>query len=493
MDRSLVPGVDTLASDGIFPTEYDGDGAFLWTRTRFAVCPPSGQRYLALHLGRADSATRLTAIHNPPLDASIAAGWHWYSFDLESVERKDLELRVDGPAPDPRDSRDLGVMLRSVIWHNSSERHSQIEGVRANGILNAQEYRSGAVVMRSVPPHFNLSLEVRCNIASAKACVYCAWKWMKQEEIGSPTPDLSFVKSLDSYLSVAEQVNDCSYGEPPMHREFAEIVDLIAADERAFSFTSNGKTLRHKVRQALLGRNVNLYVSLDSATSAGFARYRDDSFDRIIADLRILCREKKRHRNLPKVTLSFIVMNSNKHELRDVLALVHSVGVDRVKFLSLHREDCMEVDGRIQPRGDFVFNYDQEIVPLDELDSIGLEAQAAADEMGVDVYCDWKDFRAHHRSAGNEPLCTEPWKSLYVLNRGIMPCCFGRKPLARWTEQGSRSVQQFVEETRNGPAFQEIRRSLADGVFPAYCLSTHSCPIVSREISEVAPDGSDAA
>ncbi len=375
-------------------------------------------------------------------------------------------------------------MLRAVVWHNSSERHSQIERARANAILNDEEYRSGAVAMRSVPPYLHFSMEVRCNIANDQACVYCPWKYVKREEMGSPTSDLPFIKSLDPYWSVATKVTDCSIGEPTLHREFAQIVDLIATEERPFTFTSNGNTMRRKVRQALLGRNVEVYISIDSATSAGYARYRDDGFDGIIADLRTLCREKKLHRNLPHVTVSFIVMHSNQHELRDFIGLMHSIGVDRVKLMSLHREDCMDLDGRVQQRGEFVFDYDREVLSLAELDAIGQEAQAAADEMGVDLYLDWKDFRAHHGSTGGEPLCSEPWKSLYVFNRGIFPCCFGRQPIARFTEQGSRSIEQFVEDTRNGAAFREIRDSLARGVFPAYCLSSPSCPIVRRATSE---------
>src|SRR5208283_6037130 len=115
----------------------------------------------------------------------------------------------------------------------------------------------------------------------------------------------------------------------------------------------------------------------------------------------------------------------------------------------------------------FVFNYTHEIVPTGELDTIAHDAQAAADELGIHLYIDWKDFRANHGSAGNQPLCSEPWKSLYVLNRGIFPCCFGRKAPARWTERGERTVEQFIEDSRNGAAFREIRSSLAEGVFPA--------------------------
>ncbi len=488
-DSSLESDRDDITfSDGFFPTESDGEGPFRWTRLRFALRRPAGQRYLVLHLGRPDSAARLIAA-DPPIDTRIIEGWHRYSFDLGPEDRDKVELTIDCPVIAPGDSRELGVMLRSVSWHNRIERHAQVELARANTILNEKEYRSGAVVMESVPPYLHFSMEVRCNIANDKACVYCAWKLVKQQEMGSPPSDLAFVKGLDSYWSVARQVTDCSIGEPTLHREFAQIVDLMATEERAFTFTSNGNTMRRKIREALLGRNVLLYISIDSATSAGFARYRDRSFDRIIADLRTLCREKKSHRNLPHVTVSFIVMNSNKHELRDFIALMHTIGVDRVKLMSLHREDCMELDGRVQQRGEFVFDYDRELIPLAELDALGHDAQLAADEIGLDLYLDWKDFRAHHGSAGKEPLCSEPWKSLYVFNRGILPCCFGRKSLARWTEQGSRSVEQFIEETRNGPALQEMRRSLASGVFPAYCLSTHSCPIVRKAVAEEASSG----
>jgi molybdenum cofactor biosynthesis enzyme MoaA len=465
--------------EGFYPREHDNDGPFFWTKPNFSFQRPLKKRYLALYLAPEAPDSRLTLSNHTSIASSISltAGWHWYSFELPGIEERKVKFAVNAPTV-ANGSERRGVMVRSIDWHDNSQKHSRIENARANAILNEEEYRSGAPIVRSVPPYLRLTMEVRCNIANDKPCVYCAWKWMKNAEIGSPVSDLSFIKSLEPYLSLAEVVNDSSYGEPPLHPEFAQIVDVIAKDGRAFSFASNGTTLRRKVRRALLGRNVFLYVSIDSACSAGFARYRDDSFDRIVADLRILCREKKSHRNLPHVTVSFIVMNSNKHEISDLLTLMRSIGVDRVKLMSLGREHCMDLDGRVQRRGTFTFNYEEEIIGIDELNSIGRNAYAAAQKIGVELYLDWQDFGIHHGSHGEQPLCKEPWKSLYVLNRGIFPCCFGRKPLAHWNDRGQRSVRQFIEDTFNGEAFQKIRRSLAGGTFPPYCLSTLSCPIV---------------
>jgi hypothetical protein len=69
---------------------------------------------------------------------------------------------------------------------------------------------------------------------------------------------------------------------------------------------------------------------------------------------------------------------------------------------------------------------------------------------------------------------------MYVLSRGIMPCCYATEPLARWTDQGDRSLEQFLRDVFNGPAYQEIRRELAAGRLSNYCQRTASCPIVKQ-------------
>ena len=72
---------------------------------------------------------------------------------------------------------------------------------------------------------------------------------------------------------------------------------------------------------------------------------------------------------------------------------------------------------------------------------------------------------------GGLPACLEPWKSLYVLRRGVMPCCYGDRPLAAMGE---------YRETWNAPILQDIRRHIARGEFHAYCLGSQSCPIVRK-------------
>ena len=68
-------------------------------------------------------------------------------------------------------------------------------------------------------------------------------------------------------------------------------------------------------------------------------------------------------------------------------------------------------------------------------------------------------------------MCLEPWKSLYILRRGVFPCCYGGEPIA---------PMNGYREAWNSPRMQGIRGELAAGRFHEYCLKSASCPIVRK-------------
>jgi hypothetical protein len=69
------------------------------------------------------------------------------------------------------------------------------------------------------------------------------------------------------------------------------------------------------------------------------------------------------------------------------------------------------------------------------------------------------------------PLCREPWENLYILRRGILPCCYGN-PIGF-------SFDEYAEAW-NSPQIQEIRRYLSQGKLSPYCMECLGCPIVQR-------------
>jgi hypothetical protein len=73
------------------------------------------------------------------------------------------------------------------------------------------------------------------------------------------------------------------------------------------------------------------------------------------------------------------------------------------------------------------------------------------------------------------PLCREPWENLYILRRGILPCCYGN-PVGY-------SFPEYAKAW-NSPEVQEIRRYLSRGKLSPYCMECLGCPIVQRYLAE---------
>ena len=371
-----------------------------------------------------------------------------------------------------------------TVFHEARHFHV-LRRAAENRVHNEAELRSGRIDMASRPNSLRVTTEVRCNIPeTSQACAYCRWDYYKSLERGSRPFGLQTLEELGDFYAAASQVIDCSIAEPTMHKQFAELVSVYDRDQKEFSFTSNGQLLGQRRRGDILGKNITLYVSIDSATAEGFRRYRNDKFDEIIANLRALCQEKRAHGNLPTVWVSFIAMRSNIAELPQYFELMHDIGVDRLKFRTLEITDTKET---VVNNG-YRFDYRREMVDLAELDALAATIERLSDHHQLPAYIDWQDFAPADKEVATSPeaatplpLCQEPWTSLNVFRRGIMMCCYADKPLATWDEQGERSLEDFVSDVFYGPVFQNIRSELAQGRLPQPCRNTGSCPILKRQ------------
>jgi hypothetical protein len=125
------------------------------------------------------------------------------------------------------------------------------------------------------------------------------------------------------------------------------------------------------------------------------------------------------------------------------------------------------------------FDYYSEVLSKPELVDFAVRARNSAARNDLPVYLEWEQFESETEMAG-APLCAEPWKTLYVLARGIMPCAYATEPLAKWDEQGERPLDEFLRDVFNSDEYQRLRRDLAAGRLAPYCLNTPSCPVLKR-------------
>ena len=472
--------------DSFYDIENDSVGKFRWSKSKFSIDIKSNNKFLKFYAGREINGT-LSFINNKKVLKKINFPGGWNNFNIKLPEtiknQSKIDIEIYPPLKIENEIRDLGLMFRNIEFHNNNTNYELSSKVFKNYKLNHKEYLLGETKLKSIPPYLRITMEVKCNIANKNPCVYCSWDWAKASEKGTPIQSAKFIEYMDKYYSLSSEITDCSYGEPPLNKEFKEIVDLCTKNEKLFRLTSNGWTLSKKIRNSILGKNVYLSVSIDSSTSEGFARYRDDGFNRIIKNLTELCKEKKASNNLPYVSVAFIVMKSNINEIGDYIKLMKKIDVDVVTFRMMYREDYLTK--KQQTRAGYKFDYDKEYLSIEKLKEVSSKIKKLANEIDLNVIVDWDNFSAENIVVNNnKPLCSEPWKSFYVLNRGITPCCYGREPIAKWSEKGKNKLSKFLDKVWNGEKLSKMRFELANGNFPKYCVNTKGCPIVKEKLGE---------
>ena len=545
---------------GFHHEEHEDGQAFRWMSERgtltFASAPV--ERYLELWTLSEfhDLSQRLSVAPQGPREEVAARpdskvdtyplvhGWAPLSI-VVGAGTDHLELHASRVFPQafyPSDGRVLAIRVRGLRLHQDAERHAFVRRQHANGVLNVQEVLESRTTLQSTPPSLGIDLHGVCNVKPP--CVYCEWDYSKDLE--GDHVDTPFTReTLDEwgpFFDNAVHLVNCSIGEPFMMRNFDELLDVFGNTGKVLEMTTNGQILTERNIQKLIGRHIDLYISLDAATPLTYSRLRNDTFDKIVRNLRRLIAAKGGRGRFPQVFLVFMPMRCNVHELDDFVRLCAELQVDRMVLRPLNVSPSSLLDWE---RGGYHFSYQDEVLPFDQLVRVSGRAARLAKDLGVEL-SDQMDFGGAMRdlfeeefargaslddtpasastpanpaesaigtpqsavapppapattaqpqsairnpqstipllpSLGGEhqPACLEPWKSLYILRRGVMPCCYGHEPIA---------PMEDYREAWNSPVMQSIRGELLEGRFHDYCLRSTACPIVrKREQSKTLP------
>jgi len=532
----VTTSADVSFGAGFHEEEREDGQAFHWMSERGTLffAPAPVERYLELWtLTEFHDLTQRLRIGNEPVEGyALVQGWAPLSIVVApGTDHLDLRAsRVFPRALHPGDGRVLTLRVRGVRLHQDTERHGFVRQQHLNGVLNAQELLDRRATLESTPPSLGIDLYGVCNVKPP--CVYCEWdfsKGLEGDHVDTPFTRETLAEWGPFFDNAVHLVN-CSIGEPFMMRNFDELLDIFGNTGKVLEMTTNGQILTERNIQKLLDRHIDLYISLDAATPATYSRLRNDTFEKILRNLRRLITAKGGPGRFPHVFLVFMPMRCNVHELDDFVRLCAELQVDRMVLrpLNFSPSSALEWD-----RAGYHFSYQDEVLPFDQLVRVSGRAARLAHDLGVEL-SDQMDFGGAMRdlfkeefargasleaiaprqpldsveapqaqappshapaeelppepapdhasapaqsdplpSLGGEhqPACLEPWKSLYILRRGVMPCCYGHGPIAPMEEYRS---------AWNSPLMQSIRGELLEGRFHDYCLRSSACPIVRK-------------
>ena len=298
-------------------------------------------------------------------------GWHELKFSLS---------KIFPPRYHPHDSRELGARFSWLAGHKDDDLHQKTSAFHQNARLNYQEMMAGKTKLTSFPLNLGIDLYARCNIKPP--CVYCLWTDMKKLE-GKYTRVNVDEKTLLGYgpfFTSARTLVNCSFGEPLLHPRLKEILELCARYRKFIEISTNGQAFTSEIIDALVGKPIFLYISLDAATRETYAKIRNDNWDSIIPRLVELNEKRKKFHYLPKIYMVFMPMKVNRDDLEEYFKLCRRIEADALVLRPLLYLYEPKIEAH---RGGYHFIYKDELLPEEEIKKIIAEAQKLSKKYNI--------------------------------------------------------------------------------------------------------------
>ena len=262
-----------------------------------------------------------------------------------------------------------------------------------NSNKNIEELESGKTILESYPRRLVFELTNACNLN----CIMCG----RNAADFKPTVfDMDVFRSFEALMDTVEEVTLMGWGEPTIHPNFIEMLEIINKHSARKYFCSNGMNLK-KIKNAIFDYNVDVFaISLDGATDETNSRIRRGSkIDQITEDLKEIVRIKKeRGLKYPWINFVFCAMRSNIRELPDLVRLAAEIGIEEVKvvYLTVFGEDLMNES--LWGHEDLVREVFEEAIKVgDELGILlklphYIGEDEAGDKLHKDCFVAWRDF-----------------------------------------------------------------------------------------------------
>ncbi len=302
----------------------------------------------------------------------------------------------------------------------------------------------------------NLYFEVtnRCNLP----CQHCVRTFNLHEEERDPLP--AELKDAAVRLPHLKRTVLHGIGEPLLNKNLPEMVRFAKAQGSWVLFNSNGTLLNRKWQDALIDCGLDeLRISLDAATPETFQKIRGaPTFHRILENLRqFVARKAERGVDHPRLSLWFVAMRENIHELPALVDLAADIRIPEVYFQ------------RLVFNGLGVARSEQSLHGQTEgpVRAIIEEAMARAAARGIRFGASGATTPLESLTLSEDPhpwsKCQRPWNSTYVTAHGkVLPCCIA--PFAHQEDFPGMILgdvkQQSIEEIWNGEKYRQFRERL---------------------------------
>jgi MoaA/NifB/PqqE/SkfB family radical SAM enzyme len=314
-----------------------------------------------------------------------------------------------------------------------------------NAALNSMEYRLGRSRLASNPEMLQIEPTTACNLGCSMCGRQSAWNELVKNV--SYMSRETFLK-ITPFFNTARTISLQGWGESLLHPDFLWMVKTCKRAGAQVSFSTNGLPLNEKMATALVTAGADLIrVSIDAATAETYRNIRGGGFAKVLANLDLLARVKKRQGvRHPLIMFTYCVMKQNLQELPRLVELAQQYQVDEVHLdnLIVYQESL---------RDQTAFDCPQEVATIYE------RASALARRYGI--------LFSYNGTEEHESNPTRAFRMFSVLSDGSAGCCGAQRVLVGNVHDA------HPRAIWNGTEYQKLRRQYLSRELPVQCAR---CP-----------------
>jgi radical SAM protein with 4Fe4S-binding SPASM domain len=357
--------------------------------------------------------------------------------------------------------------------------YKQLTDIKHNLNLNLEEQFQQLDKLQSLPLYVTVATGQRCNLR----CVFC-WE---RDSITTEPRDLNLDQFLRyaSVIGKASRVQIYGWGEPFFNPDYERILDYVIERHSGtrIHISTNGVLLTDKWIDKLLDYGKCLInVSLNAATAKTYQLVSQrDLYYQVVDNLHRLM-QARAQQGIEDfiVSLSFVTIKQNIHELPRFIELCAELGIQNAKILDLNileeRHQRFALNDENETRNIFLKaqrialsnNICMDTLIYRPVEYYRQDPSAYTNcNLPIDLQPVWSqgDNILFYPQPGE---CYEPWQTFMVMQDGsVYTCCRGREIMGNLLEQS-------FQEIWNGEKFRAYRRSINSFRPPEAC---RTCPV----------------
>lgn len=212
------------------------------------------------------------------------------------------------------------------------------------------------------------------------------------------------------FLNIAKHISKksvtfCGLGEPLLHPNFLEFVDICKSKEAHVGFSTNGVLLNEKMARELVDLNVDeITFSIDGIGEMYEKIRKGSEFDLVVKNMKKLHELKGGKAQKPLLKITFVGLTENIEQFPRVIEFFSPFVVE-VRF------------NHVAPYSQEIADQHAFKVPKTKIQKSYSRAIEIAGKVGVQL-------RLRPFEPRPDKVCWEPWTNPYIATDGtVYPCC----------------------------------------------------------------------